>query len=84
MPDKVHVHIVDIQITDANFRTGSNAVSRLGAHCNNPWAGVFKVDLGVTSMNVVMGNAVPPSQFDKVLQSRDSDLEPKDISHDSI
>lgn len=83
MPDKVHVHIVDIQITDANFRTGSNAVSGLGAHGNNPWAGVFEVDLGVTRMNVVMGNTVPPSQFAKVLQSRDSELWPKDISLDS-
>lgn len=62
------------QVNDADFRRRLDAVPGLGSEAHDPWTRIVDVDLGVAGVDGRERNTVPPAQFDKVLDGRNSNL----------
>ena len=57
----------DSQIANAHLRRRPHTVPGFRGETQNPGAGVVDINLGITGMNCLQRNAIPSTEFNKVL-----------------
>lgn len=57
----------DSQIANAHVGRRPHTVPGFGGETQNPGAGVVNIDLGIAGMNCLQCNAIPPTEFDEIL-----------------